>query len=173
MKRIVCRRAGVSSSSPRSPLPRWSPFSPPDVLPDVCLSSTADATPRRPCVACPSIWSVRPRRLCVPSLRAMFVFLLLLLMELLAAFSFLVGSGLIVAVHAGNAVLGLLFLAGAGGLVSGLAIALIGAAEPWNRILQLVGAGLWAILPAALAGHDFAGITVAVALLLVAYWRGL
>jgi hypothetical protein len=109
----------------------------------------------------------------VPSLRSLAVFLLLVVMELLAGFSLLVGSGLIVALRVGDGLIWLLLLAGIGGLATGLGIALIGPAEPWNRILLLVGGGVWAAIPAVLTGRDLPVIALTLALLTVAYWRGL
>lgn len=98
---------------------------------------------------------------------------LLLLMELVAGFTVVVGTGLLDLMGTPYSVFWVFLLGGAAGLLVGLAVAAFGPKQPWSQVV-LLGVGLLTAVLLSLPVGDGVVSSVVLAILIgAAYWRGL
>lgn len=118
-------------------------------------------------------WDWLGRRGClVLTPRDIFIVLLLAAMEVVAAFSLVVGSSLLEAGGLRYSAFWLLLLMAAVGAVAGLTIGRLSLPQPWNRV-ALLSAGIAVPITAVALSRDVVTILVSIVLLAVFYWRGI
>lgn len=108
----------------------------------------------------------------MPSPRGVVLIVLLLLLEILAGFSLVVGSSLLDATSLQYGMFWLFLLAGLAGVAVALGLGAIRPRYPWDRILLLAGGAIAALLPARIFSTNPVSLIVASILLAIAYWRG-
>lgn len=97
---------------------------------------------------------------------------LLLLMEIVAGFSVVVGSSLLDATSLQYGMFWLFILAGLAGIAIGLVLDIFRPQHPWDRAILLAGGAVSAIVPARLVATEWLSLVTGAALLVIAYWRG-
>ncbi len=108
----------------------------------------------------------------MPSPRSAVLVALLLLMEILAGFSVVVGSSLLDATSLQYGMFWLFLLAGLAGVAVGIALDAFRPREPWDRLMLLACGAAASLIPAHLVSVGWVSLVTAAVLLAVAYWRG-
>lgn len=109
----------------------------------------------------------------MPPLRSAVIYLLLVMMELLAGFALVLGSGVLGASSLQDGMFWVLLLAGLIGTAVALAASAAGLPPRWSRLV-LLGSGLIAtVLLALLVATGLVAFVAVLILLGVAFWRGI
>lgn len=109
----------------------------------------------------------------MPSPRDLSIYVLLVLMEILAGFSLVVGSSLLDITSLGYASFWLFLLVSLAGLTVGLLVSAFGRGGRTSRLVLVAAGVVCAGLPAYATAHDVPALLITAMLLGLIYWRGL